>query len=225
MREGRSPPSMTSRRSRQADAAAVHAWTQSGAASCWSHHRRERVGGRRRVLRRSRLDALLKALATVDWHARPAHADLEDAFFAAVRRPGTELARHEAAGQRLRLRASPSGCVGAALMPLVVAFYPSVRDDPSLNSIYARLSASTQALLGGSDLTVPGRLPQHAAVRVLPSCVLLVSGSAAAPPRSRARRRSCVDLPRARLAGRLPRTKLAAAVGFTVTIDCWRWCC
>lgn len=43
----------------------------------------------------------------------------------------------------------------AALVLLVVAFYPQVRDNPSLNSLYADMSPSMQALLGGSDLTSP----------------------------------------------------------------------
>ncbi len=64
----------------------------------------------------------------------------------------------------------------AALVALVVAFYPAVRDDESLNSLYADLSPSLQALLGGSDLTSPvGYLNTQLFVFFLPA-VLLVFG-------------------------------------------------
>ncbi len=66
----------------------------------------------------------------------------------------------------------------AALVGLVVAFYPSVRDDESLNSLYADLSPSLQALLGGSDLTSPvGYLNTQLFAFFLPA-VLLVFGLA-----------------------------------------------
>jgi beta-exotoxin I transport system permease protein len=39
-----------------------------------------------------------------------------------------------------------------ALTGMIVGFYPSVRNDPSLNSLYADLSPAAQGLLGGSDL-------------------------------------------------------------------------
>ena len=63
-----------------------------------------------------------------------------------------------------------------ALVLLVVAFYPQVRDNPSLNSIYADMSPSLQALLGGSDLTSPvGYLNTQLFAFLLPA-VLLVFG-------------------------------------------------
>lgn len=64
----------------------------------------------------------------------------------------------------------------AALVLLVVAFYPQVRDNPSLNSLYADMSPSMQALLGGSDLTSPaGYLNTQMFAFFLPA-VLLVFG-------------------------------------------------
>ena len=41
----------------------------------------------------------------------------------------------------------------AALVFLVVGIYPSIRDNPSLDSVYGNLSPTMQALLGGSSLT------------------------------------------------------------------------
>jgi ABC-2 type transport system permease protein len=64
----------------------------------------------------------------------------------------------------------------AALMLLIIAVYPSVRDDPSLNSIYESLGPSAQGLLGGSDLTSPvGYLSTQVFAFFLP-IVLLVFG-------------------------------------------------
>ncbi|MGD9955002.1 MAG: ABC transporter permease subunit [Candidatus Nanopelagicales bacterium] len=64
----------------------------------------------------------------------------------------------------------------AALVLMIVAFYPQVRDDPSLNAIYENLSPSMQALLGGSDLTSPtGYLNTQLFAFLLPA-VLLVFG-------------------------------------------------
>ena len=63
-----------------------------------------------------------------------------------------------------------------ALLAMIVAFYPEVRADPSLNSLYANLSRSMQALLGGSDLTSPiGYLNTQVFAFFLPA-VLLVFG-------------------------------------------------
>ncbi len=60
------------------------------------------------------------------------------------------------------------------LMLLVVAFYPSVRDNPELNSIYGDLSPSAQGLLGGSDLTSPaGYLSTQVFAFFLPIVVLV----------------------------------------------------
>lgn len=65
-----------------------------------------------------------------------------------------------------------------SLVALVVAFYPQVRDDTSLDSLYANLSPSAQALLGGSDLTSPaGYLNTQLFAFFLPA-VLLVFGLA-----------------------------------------------
>lgn len=64
----------------------------------------------------------------------------------------------------------------AGLVVLIAAFYPSVRNDPSLNAIYGNLSPSMQALLGGSDLTSPvGYLNTQLFAFVMPA-VLLVFG-------------------------------------------------
>lgn len=41
------------------------------------------------------------------------------------------------------------------LVLLVVVFYPTIRDQSSLDSIYADLSPALQSLLGGSDITSP----------------------------------------------------------------------
>jgi ABC-2 type transport system permease protein len=63
-----------------------------------------------------------------------------------------------------------------ALVVLVLAFYPQVRDNKSLNSIYGDMSPAMQALLGGSDLTSPaGYLNTQLFAYVLPA-VLLVFG-------------------------------------------------
>jgi ABC-2 type transport system permease protein len=63
-----------------------------------------------------------------------------------------------------------------ALVALVVAFYPQIRNDTSLDSLYANLSPSMQALLGGSDLTSPvGYLNTQLFAFFLPT-VLLVFG-------------------------------------------------
>lgn len=63
-----------------------------------------------------------------------------------------------------------------ALLAMIVAFYPQVRADPSLNSLYANMSPSMQALLGGSDLTSPtGYLNTQVFAFFLPA-VLLVFG-------------------------------------------------
>lgn len=64
----------------------------------------------------------------------------------------------------------------AALVGLVVAFYPQVRDNQSLNSLYGNMSPAMQALLGGSNLTSPvGYLNTQLFAFVLPA-VLLVFG-------------------------------------------------
>jgi ABC-2 type transport system permease protein len=62
----------------------------------------------------------------------------------------------------------------AALVLLIVAFYPSVRDNPSLNDIYGNLTPSMQALLGGSNLTSPvGYLNTQLFAFVLPVALLV----------------------------------------------------
>jgi ABC-2 type transport system permease protein len=62
----------------------------------------------------------------------------------------------------------------AALVLLIIAFYPAVRDNPSLNDIYANLNPSMQALLGGSDLTSPiGYLNTQLFAFVLPVALLV----------------------------------------------------
>jgi ABC-2 type transport system permease protein len=62
----------------------------------------------------------------------------------------------------------------AALVLLIIAFYPAVRDNPSLNDIYTNLNPSMQALLGGSDLTSPvGYLNTQLFAFVLPVALLV----------------------------------------------------
>ncbi len=62
----------------------------------------------------------------------------------------------------------------AALVLLIVAFYPDVRDNASLNDLYAGLSPSMQALLGGSNLTSPvGYLNTQLFAFVLPVALLI----------------------------------------------------
>lgn len=64
----------------------------------------------------------------------------------------------------------------AGLVLLVVAFYPQVRGNPSMNSLYADMSPSMQALLGGSNLVSPtGFLNTQMFAFFLPA-VLLVFG-------------------------------------------------
>jgi ABC-2 type transport system permease protein len=76
---------------------------------------------------------------------------------------------------RLRWVSLTLWCVAIVLiMLLIVAFYPSVRDDPSLNAIYEGLSQSAQGLLGGSDLTSPsGYLSTQVFAFFLPIVVLV----------------------------------------------------
>ena len=65
-----------------------------------------------------------------------------------------------------------------ALVAMITAFYPQIRSDPSLNSLYANMSPAMQALLGGSDLTSPaGYLNTQVFAFFLPA-VLLVFGAA-----------------------------------------------
>jgi ABC-2 type transport system permease protein len=62
----------------------------------------------------------------------------------------------------------------AGLVLLIVAFYPAVRDNPSLNDLYSNLNPSMQALLGGSDLTSPvGYLNTQLFAFVLPVAFLV----------------------------------------------------
>jgi beta-exotoxin I transport system permease protein len=62
----------------------------------------------------------------------------------------------------------------AALMVLILAVYPSIKDNDSLNSIYANLDPATQALLGGSDLTSPvGYLNTQVFAFFLPAVLLV----------------------------------------------------
>jgi ABC-2 type transport system permease protein len=64
----------------------------------------------------------------------------------------------------------------ALLVLLIVGIYPTVKDNPDLNSIYEGMPASAQALLGGSDLTSPvGYLNTQMFAFFLPA-VLLVFG-------------------------------------------------
>ena len=63
-----------------------------------------------------------------------------------------------------------------ALVAMITAFYPQIRSDPSLNSLYANMSPAMQTLLGGSDLTSPaGYLSTQVFAFFLPA-VLLVFG-------------------------------------------------
>ncbi|MGB9376220.1 MAG: ABC transporter permease subunit [Mycobacteriales bacterium] len=61
----------------------------------------------------------------------------------------------------------------AALVLLVVAFYPQVRANTALDSLYGNMSPAMQALLGGSDLTSPvGYLNTQLFAFFLPAVVL-----------------------------------------------------
>jgi ABC-2 type transport system permease protein len=63
-----------------------------------------------------------------------------------------------------------------ALVAMITVFYPQIRSDPSLNSIYGNMSPAMQALLGGSNLTSPaGYLNTQVFAFFLPA-VLLVFG-------------------------------------------------
>lgn len=77
----------------------------------------------------------------------------------------------------LRLRRISLGArtVAIALLVLmIVAVYPSIRDDPSLNAIYEGLSPSAQALLGGSNATSPvGYLSTQMFAFFLPAVILV----------------------------------------------------
>lgn len=68
------------------------------------------------------------------------------------------------------------------LVMMIVAVYPSVRDSPGLDAIYADLSPAAQALLGGSDLTSPaGYLNTQLFAFFLPAVLLVyVLGRSAA---------------------------------------------
>jgi ABC-2 type transport system permease protein len=62
----------------------------------------------------------------------------------------------------------------AALVLMIVAFYPEVRGNASLNDLYSGMSPSMQALLGGSDLTSPvGYLNTQLFAFVLPVALLV----------------------------------------------------
>lgn len=64
----------------------------------------------------------------------------------------------------------------STLVAMIAAFYPQVRGNLSLNSLYAGLSPSMQSLFGGSDLTSPaGYLNTQLFAFFLPA-VLLVFG-------------------------------------------------
>lgn len=67
------------------------------------------------------------------------------------------------------------------LVAMIAAVYPSVRDSPSLDSIYADLSPAAQQLLGGSDLTSPaGYLSTQVFAFFLPAVILVYALSRAA---------------------------------------------
>jgi ABC-2 type transport system permease protein len=70
----------------------------------------------------------------------------------------------------------------AALVLMIVGIYPSIANDPSLDSLYDGLSPSVQALLGGSDATSPvGYLSTQLFAFFLPAVILVfVLGRSAA---------------------------------------------
>ena len=62
----------------------------------------------------------------------------------------------------------------ALLIVTIAAVYPSIRDNPELNSIYGSLSPSAQQLLGGSDLTSPeGYLSTQVFAFFVPAVILV----------------------------------------------------
>lgn len=69
----------------------------------------------------------------------------------------------------------------ALLVLMVAAVYPSVRDSPSLDTIYADLPPAAQELLGGSDMTSPaGYLSTQVFAFFLPAVILVYALSRAA---------------------------------------------
>ncbi|HEY2832075.1 MAG TPA: ABC transporter permease subunit [Sporichthyaceae bacterium] len=80
-------------------------------------------------------------------------------------------------GSDLRLRRSSLAVWTASvllLVLLIIGVYPSIRDNPSLDSIYGDLSSSAQALLGGSELTSPaGYLSTQLFAFFLPAVLLV----------------------------------------------------
>ena len=78
---------------------------------------------------------------------------------------------------RLRWRSLVAWTASVGLLVLlVVSIYPTVLDNPDLDSIYGDLSPAAQALLGGSDLTSPaGYLNTQLFAFFLPA-ILLVFG-------------------------------------------------
>lgn len=62
----------------------------------------------------------------------------------------------------------------AALLVLILVIYPSIKDNDSLNSIYAGMDPATRALLGGSNLTSPvGYLNTQVFAFFLPAVLLV----------------------------------------------------
>ena len=76
---------------------------------------------------------------------------------------------------RLRRVSILTWVVAVALLVLMMAgLYPSIKDQPSLNDIYAGLSTSAQALLGGSNVTSPaGYLSTQLYAFFLPAILLV----------------------------------------------------
>jgi ABC-2 type transport system permease protein len=83
---------------------------------------------------------------------------------------------------RLRRGALAVWAVAIALLILMIgAVYPSIRDNPELDSIYGSLSPSAQQLLGGSDLTSPaGYLSTQVFAFFLPAVILVFALTRAA---------------------------------------------
>lgn len=106
------------------------------------------------------------------------------------------------------------------LMLMIAAVYPSVRDNPSMDSIYAELSPAAQQLLGGSDITSPaGYLSTQAFAFFLPAVILVYGLSRAAATVAGEEEDRTLDLllaqPLARWNAYLQKS-LAVAVGLVV---------
>ena len=96
----------------------------------------------------------------------------------------------------------------------IAAIYPAVRDNPSLDSIYADLSPTAQALLGGASLTSPaGYLNTQLFAFFLPAILLVFSIGRGASSVAGEEEERTLDL---LLAQPVPRSRLYAEKAFAL---------